>query len=183
MIYLLILAAVLIGLAVNLDNLVIGLNYGVRHQKITVGSNLLISVITGLFAFLSTYLAGILSGTLFATTNIIGAVLIILFGSYCLLTSIFKPASPFSAVKALSGWEIVSLAVLLAVNCVPPSLSAGMIGLSAWLVGLFSAVFSFACLFLGNRLGHRLEKFRCLHVLEYLSAIILIFIGVMELMI
>ncbi len=178
-----VLAAVMIGLAVNLDNLVIGLNFGVKHHRISVLSNALMSLITGVFAFLSTYLAGMLSSMLFSTTNLIGAVLIILFGAYCLCTSLFRPASPFTEPRGLSLPELVGLGVLLAVNCVPPSLSAGVIGLNAGLVGTFSGVFSFLCLLIGNRLGDKLGKLKCLHMLEYLSSILLIAIGVMELII
>ena len=54
--------ALLIGLAVNLDNLLIGIHLGIRHQRLSAGQNLVIGGTTGLCAFGSTCAARLISG-------------------------------------------------------------------------------------------------------------------------
>ena len=75
----------LIGIAVNLDNFVIGMNMGIRGQKLTIFSNFLIGLTTGVCAFGSTYAARLITGNFLVYTNFIGAVIMIFFGYFCLI--------------------------------------------------------------------------------------------------
>ena len=74
-----IILAFLIGIAVNLDNFLIGMNLGIKGQRLTVLSNLIIGAATGVCAFASTYAARLISGNFLVYTNVIGACILILF--------------------------------------------------------------------------------------------------------
>lgn len=174
--------ALLIGIAVNLDNFIIGMNLGTRGQKLTLRSNIIIGLSTGLCAFFSTYAATLISGNFLVYTNVIGALIMIIFGIYCLLKSFGEEETP-THFSALTLKDAFILGFVLAVNCIPPSFSAGILNLSPLLVALSSALFSCLCMFVSNRLGHRLTTCRMLHFLTPASAILLIFIGIGELLI
>lgn len=169
----------LIGLAVNLDNFLIGMSLGLKRQSLPFSSNLLISLISGLFAYLPARLTkAVFSGCL-PTAGRIGAVLMILYGFFCLyeasretaLASQVPPAAPVNSRQAFV------LGILLAVNCVPPAVSAGAFAFSPAAVGLFCCVFSFLSLWLGNRMGSRLAETSGIRYLPHLAAVLLIFIG------
>ncbi len=80
--------ALLIGLAVNLDNLLIGIHLGIRHQRLSIWQNLVIGGTTGLCAFGSTCAARLISGHFLFYTNLIASAIMILFGIFCLYQSI-----------------------------------------------------------------------------------------------
>ena len=159
--------ALLIGLAVNLDNLLIGIHLGLRRQRLTLWQNLVISGTTGLCAFGSVYAARLISGSFLAGTNLIGAAIMIFFGIFCLYQS-------------LTDMDILILGFVLAVNCIPPSLAAGAMGLSPWWVGLFSTLFSFLSIHASILLGQRFLHYRGFSLLSPLSAGLLILIGGLE---
>lgn len=172
--------AFLIGIAVNLDNFLIGMNLGIRGQRLTVLSNLIIGAATGICAFASTYAARLISGNFLVYTNVIGACILILFGVYCLING-FKQNDTPEEFSALGAKDSCILGFVLAINCIPPSFSAGVMNLSPYYVSIFSALLSCICMHVSNRLGNKLVH---LHILNYLtpaSAILLILIGAFEL--
>ncbi len=172
--------ALLIGLAVNLDNLLIGIHLGLRRQRLTLWQNLVISGTTGLCAFGSVYAARLISGSFLAGTNLIGAAIMIFFGIFCLYQSLTeKEASP-SLDASPRFLDILILGFVLAVNCIPPSLAAGAMGLSPWWVGLFSTLFSFLSIHASILLGQRFLHYRGFSLLSPLSAGLLILIGGLE---
>ncbi|MCR1840030.1 manganese efflux pump MntP family protein [Murimonas intestini] len=175
-----ILLALLIGIAVNLDNFIIGMNIGMRHQKLTLFSNFLIGLTTGICAFFSTYAAKLIATSLIDYTNVIGALVMILFAVYCLLDSLREDEKTlqYSAMKLK---DTLVLGFILAINCIPPAFSAGILSLSAWYVAAFCALFSFVSMYAGNHLGHSLTNNRFLKFLAPASSILLILIGLGEL--
>lgn len=174
--------AFLIGIAVNLDNFLIGMNLGIKGQRLTALSNLIIGAATGICAFVSTCAARLLTGTILLYTNVIGACILILFGLYCLITGFKQDDTPkeFTAVDVK---DSAILGFMLAINCIPPSFSAGVMDLSPYYVSIFAAVLSCICMYVSNRLGHRLVQLRFLNCLTPASAILLILIGLCELLI
>lgn len=175
-----ILLALLIGLAVNLDNLLIGMNLSLRGQKLKFTQNLIIGSITGICAFGSTLAASLISGNFLVYTNIIGSVIMIVFGFYC-LWQCRKPEESTEFSTDPDFKEVLILSGVLAVNCIPPSFSAGVMCLSPFLVGAFSMLFSCLSMGFSNRMGHRLVRFRFFSLLAPASAILLILIGAVEL--
>ena len=69
----------LIGIAVNLDNFLIGLSLGLKHQKISMASNLLISAITAFSAFAVTGFSNMLSQSTRSLALLPGSLCLIVF--------------------------------------------------------------------------------------------------------
>lgn len=176
-----IILALLIGIAVNLDNFLIGMNIGMRHQKLSLFSNAIIGMTTGICAFFSTYAAKLIASSLIAYTNVISSLVMILFAVYCLLDSLRgeEEALKYSPMKLK---DTVILGFVLAINCIPPAFSAGILELSPWYVAGFCALFSFISMYAGSRMGHNLTNNRFLKFLSPASSVLLILIGLGELL-
>ena len=175
--------ALLIGLAVNLDNLLIGIHLGIRHQRPSAGQNLVIGGTTGLCAFGSTCAARLISGHFLFYTNLIASAIMILFGIFCLYQSVTQKEETPELQDAPRLTDVLILGFVLAVNCIPPSLSAGVMSLSPLWVGFFSMLFSCLSIQASVLLGHKFLRCKFFSMLTPLSAILLILIGALELLV
>jgi len=164
--------AVLIGIAGNLDNLGVGVAYGVRKIGIPFRSNLFIAVVAALGTFLVAY-AGLGIGHVLSqgVANDIGAGVIIAVGVWVLWPrKIPEPAGtsqnaiglvhhPEHADVDLSGdisiAESLALSVGLGINAWAGGFGGGLVGLPPWLLAISTGLFSFATLFAGEHLGRR----------------------------
>ena len=174
--------ALLIGLAVNLDNLLIGIHLGIRHQRLSIWQNLVIGGTTGLCAFGSTCAARLISGHFLFYTNLIASAIMILFGIFCLYQSITQKNDTPELLETPRFTDVLILSFVLAVNCIPPSLSAGVMSLSPIWVGFFSMLFSCLSIQVSVILGQKFLRCRFFSVLTPFSAVLLILIGVLELL-
>lgn len=174
-----ILLTFLIAVTVNLDNFLIGMNLGIRSQKLTIKSNLIIGLFTGGCALIFTAAARMLSGNFVQYANVFGAIIMILFGVYCLISGSLKQDDG-ADLSIVTTRDTCILGVILAVNCIPPSFSAGIAGLNPISMSLFSALFSFLSMFFSNRLGETLIPYQFFRFLTPVSSLLLIFIGIGE---
>ena len=174
-----ILFIVLIAATVNLDNFLLGMNLGTRGQTLTITSNLIIGCFTGACAFLFTTAACVLSGSFIKYANCFGALLMIMFGVYSLISEILEKQE-IADLSIMTRKDTCLLGMILAINCIPPSFSAGMAGLNPISMGIFSALFSFLSMFFSNKLGKALIHDRFFRFLTPLSSMLLILIGIGE---
>ena len=87
----LILSALLFSLSSNLDNLVVGIAYGIKKIKIGIIANLIIAVVTSTGTFLSMSVGAYISKFLpLSVANGLGAAVIIILGMYFVTQSIIK---------------------------------------------------------------------------------------------
>ncbi|MCI8514288.1 MAG: hypothetical protein HFI93_06610 [Lachnospiraceae bacterium] len=174
----------LIGLAVNLDNFLIGMSLGLKRQSLPFSSNFLISLTSGLFAYFPARLTKVIFINYLPAAQTAGAILMILYGLFCLCQACREmafrtqvpPAAPVSNRQALA------LGVLLAINCVPPAISAGTFSFSPEATALFCCAFSFLSLWLGNRMGGQFAQKKGIRFLPYFAALLLILIGGIQLL-
>jgi putative sporulation protein YtaF len=164
--------ATLIGIAGNLDNLGVGVAYGVRRIGIPFRSNLFIAVVAAVGTVLTAYAGMGISRVLQpAFANVIGAGVIIAVGVWVLWPR--RPAKPEAdrqdaiglvhhpeqADADLSGdislAESIALSVGLGINAWAGGLGGGLVGLSPWLLALSTGLFSFVTLWAGEHLGRR----------------------------
>lgn len=176
-----ILFALLIGIAVNLDNLIIGMNVSLRGQKLSLTQNLIIGGTTGVCAFLSTLSARLITGNFLVYTNIVGSLIMIFFGLYCLWQCRDSDNAP-EIFENPDLKDIFFLSCVLAVNCIPPSFSAGVMNLSPLWIGASSMAFSCLSMWISGRMGQRLLRCPFFSLLAPASAILLILIGIGELL-
>ena len=177
-----IILSMLIGITVNLDNFLIGLNLGMQKKEISVGKNFLMAAITGASALGSMKAARMISDNYMFTANFIGALLLIGFGVYCYIgTKKKKEQETIFTGEVFSLKECLVMGLFLALNCIPPSLSAGIMRMDMWLVSGFAFFSAFVLMFISNRLGFKMSSQKKFGFLGPLSAIILIVVGIIEL--
>ncbi|WP_318616360.1 sporulation membrane protein YtaF [Sporosarcina sp. YIM B06819] len=163
----------------SIDNLGVGMSYGIRKIDIRFGANLLMAFTCFIMSIagitFGVWLSSILPGMM---PVIFGAVLLIVIGIRIILlakprhqesakennsmTDIFK--NPEAADIDKSGdiglLEAVFLGIALSANALTNGLGAGLLGLSAFTIAITAAICSFISMWAGVRLGSRLAAIR-----------------------
>jgi len=179
----LILSALLFSLSANLDNLVIGIAYGMRKIKIGIISNLIIAIVitTGTFLSMSVgaYISKFLSHSI---TNSLDAAVIIILGAYFVIQSIVKlinnKKSKELALKDITDMieyaeksdldnsghigmkEALIIAFGLSFNNLGTGVAASITGVSIQITVIATFIFSVLTIIFGESLGnHVLGKF------------------------
>lgn len=199
-----ILTAILFSISSNLDNMVIGIAYGIKNIQIKFLSNILIAFITTLGTFISMHIGNLI--TQFISINIanmIGSSIIILLGFYFLIQSSIniyhnnqeinmislkdsnnmlkyaensdKDNSLYIDIK-----EAITVGIGLTLNNVGTGIAASIAGVNLFSTLLFTFIFSISFIYIGILLGNKilgrvLGKFSPL-----ISGIILILLGIIE---
>jgi putative sporulation protein YtaF len=197
-----------IALTNNLDNLGARIAYSLRGIKITTPVNLWISIITFAISAAAASSGTIVSGFLGKqTASVIAMLLLSAIGSWMMFQqyaqtkdlehheevqhktrkSIFavflKPdEADVNGSKDIDFREATVLAVALSINNVGGGLSAGMIGLSAFWIGLLSAALSFTALWAGNYIADFFAKWNLSRKAVYVAGLLLIAIGIEQLL-
>lgn len=166
----------------SIDNLGVGLSYGVRKINVAFGKNLLIAIICFLMSMggitFGVWLSTILPGML---PVIIGALLLFIIGIRIILLA--KPQNemdsnnemqPTNAQDILRnpeeahfkksgeiGWgESVLLGVALSANALTNGVGAGLLGLSPLIISITAAIGSFITVWMGVKLGSKVADVR-----------------------
>lgn len=145
------------GISSNLDNLIVGLSYGIRRKTIGRTADLLVALIS----FIGTILSIALGKSLLSVfprrlTAVLGSLIIVAIGVAGLIRyhkGKDLPADPETGLHTLSIHEALVLGLVLSVNNVGLGVGAGMTGLVILPTALFSFAFSLVFLYTGNRLG------------------------------
>ncbi|EMU54283.1 MULTISPECIES: sporulation membrane protein YtaF [Clostridium] len=198
------LSALLYSLSSNLDNLVIGIAYGVKKIKIGITPNLIIATVTSIGTLISMSVGKFISGFLpTSLTNMLGAVIIMLLGLYFLIQSILKliPKS-YSNSLALKNVDeimdyaeksdsdnsgtlnikeafVVSLGLML--NNLGTGLAASITGVNVSITVICTFILSIALLMLGKSIGHNVLGSICGKYAPLISGVLLIILGIFEL--
>jgi len=180
---------ILIGIAANLDNLGIGLAYGVKRVKIPVLSNAVIAIIS----MIVTYVAVTAGSTVIEyisphTANLLGSLLLCAIGGYTLFSNrlskqgIAKNPEVFDEDKnyIISMREAMTLGFVLSANCLAGGIAIGANGISAIWTVLSIGTFSFITVGLGIHFGALLSKTFIGMYSTAISGWLLILIGVVE---
>lgn len=180
---------ILIGIAANLDNLGIGLAYGVKQTKISIISNFTIAIIS----MALTYIAVIAGSTIIEyisphKANIFGSLLLVGVGVWTVLSKRFSNQGPMKnlPVKSeekchtLSYKEAIILGFILSVNCIAGGIGIGANGISAIWTVISIGFFSILTVGIGSHFGYLLSKTFLGKYSTALSGCLLILIGVYE---
>jgi len=168
----------------SIDNLGVGLSYGIRKINVRFDKNILISIICFLMSMagitFGVWLSKILPGML---PVVIGAILLCIIGIRIILLA--KPRkqetskvnknnannnvqdilrNPEDAQFNKSGeigWgEAVLLGIALAANALTNGVGAGLLGLSSLVISILAAIGSFITVWLGVKLGSKVADVR-----------------------
>lgn len=205
------LSAILFGVSANIDNLTIGLVYGVRNVKIDRQSNLAIACISCTGTFLSmqlgTFVAGLINPTL---ANGIGCVILIFTGIWLVYghfkrnriqaakskeeqtflcsaedeqDTVEEPDTCGCLQEYISTKEVLALAIALTLNNLGLGLSASIAGLPIYLTSAFSFFFSLTLLSLGQMIGKSCLSQIFGKYAVFVSGLLLAILGLYELLI
>lgn len=180
---------IILGLAISssIDNLGVGITYGIRGIRIRLLSNMLISVICFLFSAAGIYFGQWVSKVMPGIFPVLlGAFLLTVIGIRIILLAIPRHPKPIdqtdkdsaATAKGLSGilknpermdwdqsgdigWaETVILGIALSANALTSGLGAGLLGLPPFLIAFTAAIASFITVWLGVLLGSKVAHLR-----------------------
>ncbi|WML37684.1 manganese efflux pump [Clostridium sp. OS1-26] len=199
----LILSALLFSLSSNLDNVVVGIAYGIKKIKIGIISNFIIAAITSTGTFLSMSLGVYISKFLpHAVANALGAGAIIILGVYFVSQSIIKlinnKKSKELALKDITDMieyaeksdldnsgdinikEALIVALGLTFNNLGTGVAASITGVSIQFTVIFTFILSILTIILGEAVGnHVLGKLFGKYA-PLISGVLLIILGIVE---
>ncbi|WP_411680750.1 manganese efflux pump [Clostridium thailandense] len=199
----LILSALLFSLSSNLDNIVVGIAYGIKKIKIGIIANLMIAFITSLGTFLSmsvgSYISKFLSHSI---ANVLGASVIIALGIYFLISSITKllnnTKSKELALKNIDDMieyaeksdldksgdisikEALFVALGLTFNNLGTGVAASITGVSIQFTVLFTFILSILLIIFGETLGNHILGKVLGKYAPLFSGILLVILGIIE---
>ncbi|MFD2132453.1 manganese efflux pump [Pseudogracilibacillus auburnensis] len=159
---------VVLTISSSIDNLGVGLSYGIRKIRISIYSNFLIAVICFLFSVTGIYfglwIATVLPGIL---PMILGAIILGIIGIRIILLT--KPTKekeeiaklPTNTKTSYIGWgESIMLGIALSANALTNGVGAGLLGFSPFLISLLAAIGSFVTVWAGVEFGVKLINIR-----------------------
>ena len=169
----------------SIDNLGVGISYGIRKIRIGIGANLLIGFICFLMSIVGisfgVWLSKILPGMF---PMIIGSFFLIIIGIRIILLAVPRKkvlavsdenSNPSLSIKGILknpeiadvdnsgeiGWgEAMILGVALSANALTNGLGAGLLGFSPFTISLTAAIGSIISVWVGVKLGHKLSDVR-----------------------
>lgn len=180
---------ILIGFAANLDNLGIGLAYGVKKTKIPFTSNLTIAFVSMIVTYLSVMVGSAMIDYITPhKANIVGSLLLCSIGIYTILSN--KLSNPKSAKNLdeidkdrnniISIREAIVLGFILSLNCFAGGIAIGANGISAIWTVISIGFFSILTFTIGGHFGLLLSKTFIGKYSTAISGLMLIVIGVFE---
>lgn len=196
-------STIILAIFNNIDNLAVGIAYGVKKIKISIFSNLIIAVVSGVGTYFSMSLGGIISQLLPANlANLIGSLALIfigVWGIWDVWNTEIKPRKKlhkneldytlFIAQPERADWdksnsidvkESVGLALALTINNLAGGIGAGISGLNIIYTTLLTVILSLAAIALGQLLGRKLTKNLSSKWSRIISAFLIICLGVYE---
>lgn len=191
----------IIAVTNNLDNIGVRIAYSMRGIRISAPINAWISAITLVISYSAAYLGTVLSAFLSKQwCSVIAMVLLTAIGSWMILMQCLKKVcngdsgksytkdichillKPENAdmdnSKHIDFKEATLLGVALSLNNVGGGISAGMIGLNSFWVGLLSAALSYIALWSGNHVAEYFLKWKITDRATVAAGLLLIAIGI-----
>ncbi|MFD0871430.1 putative sporulation protein YtaF [Chlamydia abortus] len=157
----------------SIDNLGVGLSYGIRNIRISLLSNLLIAVICFLFSVCGIYfglwISQILPGIL---PVVLGSFILVVIGIRIMLLAVPRKnqsskhkaeAKDHAAAvpsQSIGLVESIVLGVALSANALTNGVGAGLLGFSPILISILAAVGSFVTVWAGVAFGVKLTHVR-----------------------
>jgi len=190
-----IVSSLLLVLSANMDNIIVGLSYGIKKVKIGPLANLLIAVITLIGTVLSMALGKILLKIIPGNfVNSLGSIILLLIGLWTIIQPLLKSSDSDSIFEnpekvdidkssVIDAKESIILALALTVNNIGIGVGASIAGLNIVVTSLFTFVVSLLTITLGYFIGSRYLARVVNKRTAVISGLIIIILAVYELFI
>ncbi|MDO4283272.1 MAG: manganese efflux pump [Clostridia bacterium] len=171
------------ALSANIDNLAIGVSYGMKKITISSKINIIIAILMSVITCFTMIVGKSISSFFnIEMINKIGAYALIIIGIH-LFISECKDKHTEESQKELSQitFKNILLVILtLSTNNIATGIAASMISINIFFTFIFTIIFSFLMLYIGNKIGsnilnHKIEKYA-----NIISAFIIICLGVFQ---
>ena len=176
--------AILFSLAANLDNIAIGISYGLKKIHIPSYTILLISIFTTLFTAVSMLFGICLNNLNYTLANSIGAYILIFLGIYTLIKDfIFKKKHEKNDItnpKNINIKDLTAIIILLSTNNIAAGIAASATGINVVTTSFFSFIFSYFFILIGNNIGKNVLNIYVQKYSNLLSSLLLILLGILQ---
>ncbi|MDR3587802.1 MAG: sporulation membrane protein YtaF, partial [Desulfosporosinus sp.] len=203
-----IVSALFLGLAANLDNLGVGISYGVQKIRVPFLSNFSIAFLSGIITIISV-LTGHLLSQYIAVAGELGASMIVIIGIWvmvhktstsnslpvaipvmktysvpikafsCVVQITKEPSvADFDANGIISTKEAMVLGLTLSFNCIATGVGAGLTGMDPLSSSISVFIFSMVSISVGYLIGWKTASDRFEHLSQVISGAVLILIGI-----
>lgn len=191
-----ILSAILFSIAANIDNIPIGISYGIKKIHIPFLNNIFISFITATFTFVSMYISKKLNYIINSNiTNTISASILIILGIFPILKLIVKNKKENrgygdnnkdnietnSTNSNITMRESILIMFTLAINNIAIGVFAGITGVNIICTFFSSFIFGTLFLYFGNKLGKKIFRKLSDKYSVLISSLLLTLLGIIEL--
>lgn len=195
------LSVLTIAFASNLDNLAIGIAFGVRSTRIPIMSNVIIALITMVGTYLSMTIGEMIAFYMSGfVANVLGATLIACIGLWTIIdnwrkggteqpvsnqeTSSDPIRNPYAADvdqnNIISMKESVALGIALAMNNLAVGIGAGATNVSSLLTTMFAGLFSLTFIGFGSKVGYAMSRTWFGKYSGIIGGVLLFLIGIYE---
>ena len=180
---------ILIGIAANLDNLGIGLAYGIKRTKIPILSNLTIAVMSMIVTYIAVKAGSTILEYISAhLASLLGSLLLCAIGVWTLLSKRFSNKEFLENPEqfdednnhVISFQESIPLGCILCVNCLAGGIAIGANGISAIWTVISIGFFSIVSVAIGSHFGALLSKTFIGKYSTAISGWLIIMIGIYE---
>ncbi|BBI32805.1 manganese efflux pump [Cohnella abietis] len=150
----------------SIDNLGVGLSYGIRNIRISHYSNMLISVICVLFSVCGIYFGMWISKILPGIFPVVlSAFILVIIGLRIILLAVPRKnqaqgIAMSDQVISISLLESIVLGVALSANALTNGIGAGLLGFSPLLLSVLAAIGSFVTVWAGVVFGAKMSHIR-----------------------
>ena len=182
------LTSTLFSISANIDNIPIGISYGIKKIHVTFLQNIFISIFTAIATFTSMQIGkNVLNFFDIKLANLVGSILLIILGTIPLAKLFFKRKkrsyedNAFYSSKALiSIKEIIFIIITLSINNIATGIAASITGINALYTAICTLIFGSIFLYVGNHLGKKINNKLVQAYSEIFSSLLLILLGLIE---
>ena len=173
-------STLLFTISANLDNIPIGIFFSLNNNKLKTLDLIEISFFTSIFTFIIMLIGNIIAKILpIEFSNQIGAYIIIIIGVYGIIKEIFKKNKIQENNKTfISKFQTI---ILLSINNLALGINASITGINCLPSSIFTFIFSFIFLYIGSFIGKKINYNLISDISNYLSYIIILILGIVEL--
>ncbi len=183
-----ILYAMLYSFSANLDNIAIGLSYGIKNAKIPFNKNIVIAIFTCIITLISMFIGNYLSYFIPSNiANILGSGTLILIGISSIIKEVIeskkeKKVFEDKTPNTIDFKDIITIITVLSLNNIATGVAASISGVNIFAATLFTFIFSIIFISFGNFIGIKsinnkfIEKYS-----NIISAFLIILVGILEL--
>ena len=184
-----ILSAILFSFSANIDNIALGIAYGIKKIHISYIKNFLITLCTSFITIVSMKLGDyIFSFFNERISNSIGSIALILIGTFGILKILYNKYIKKKSIgtenfqyKKLEFKELMSIVFTLSCNNIAVGFAASVAGIDIITTLISTFIFSFFFLYIGNKLGKNMINKVLSKYSDIIGSLILILIGVIQL--